>query len=170
MRWLIALFFLALVLTFSFRARTTTPATDAPQAEKVEVVVIPTQAAAKSPMPPVETMMKSLEISKEILREKGQLTSELEANPHATPPAVMKAGLVLGEIAEMEARYPERKDEFVRYYKECFENSETITITRVQCFKRYVRSTNLDESRTASMLAGLPSSVQRLYRRSEAMQ
>lgn len=170
MRWLVVSLLVLAALIFSFRGRYIAQPTDVPNEEKIGVVVLPAQTAAEVSAPKDETMKKSLEISKAVLKDKSQLKDELAANPHATPPAVMKAGLVLGEIAEMEARYPERKEEFIRYYRECFESSETITVTRVQCLKRYIRSAKLDESQKDSLLARLPAPVRRLHSRSETPQ
>ena len=172
MRWLVVSLLLSAVLYFSFWSRFIAQPADAPNEEKVSRVVIPKriQPDPVAPQPQDDPLRKSMEDSRAALKNKGQLKTELAENPHGTPPALIRAGLVLGEIAELEAQYPERKEEFTRYYRECFESSETITVTRVQCLKRYIRSAKLDGTQRESVVARLPDPVQRLYKRSEAMQ
>lgn len=117
---------------------------------------------------PLEAVEQKLEATKTLLKEKTTARAEVQQNPHGTPEALMAAGAALGEIGELESQHPERKAEFLRYYKDCYENEETMTVTRVQCLKRYVKSAKLSGSETESVLGNLPRPVQSLYRKSEA--
>ena len=170
MRWLVVSLFLSVLLYFGFRGRFIAQPTDASIEEKVGRAVIPKSIPSETAAPQQEALRKSMENSRAILKDKGQLATELAENPHRTPPAIIKAGLALGEIAEQEGRLPEQKEDFIRYYRECFESPETIAVSRVQCLKRYIRSARLDEPQREWVLAQLPNHVQRLYKRSEAMQ
>ncbi len=112
-----------------------------------------------------DEISQRLEEGRVLLRQKGKMRAELIQNPHGTPPSIMQAAEFLGQIEEWEGQFPERKKEFQSYYQECFRDEETMSVTRVQCLKRYVRIAELKENDASRLLSELPSSVQRLYKR-----
>lgn len=92
--------------------------------------------------------------------------SRIEKDPHGTPIEIMAAGEKLGEIAEIEERYPERREEVLALYKKCYLDQDVLTVTRVQCLKRYKKSLGLSEKDTGEILDHLPLAVQKLYKKS----
>ncbi len=116
-----------------------------------------------------DELTMELKESRMLLKQKSKMREELLKNPHGTPETIMKAGEALGRIEELEVKYPNRKDEFRSYYHECFNSNETMSVTRVQCLRRFIRIADLNEKETARLVAGLPNSVQRLYRRSNSI-
>lgn len=167
MRWLVLTFLIILTILLSSRRQFITEPTEDIRRESVAGDVTP----LPKPLQRSETTQnaeldRKLKESKPFLRDKSQVTDELAQNPHSTPPAIMTAALTLGEIAELEALHPESREEFLLFYKNCYESTETITVTRVQCLKRYLRSAQLDKSKSDSIIATLPTLEQRLYRKS----
>ncbi|RZA27121.1 MAG: hypothetical protein EOP10_01330 [Proteobacteria bacterium] len=137
-------------------------------AQKTEPTALPTTLKTPddgSPEAVVSEITKELEASKPLLKVKDEVRTEIAKDPHGTSSALMKAGEAVGTVADLEAEHPERKAEFQAYYKECFESSEMATVTRVQCLRRYVSSTNLSRDQTDKLLESLPDPVQSLYRR-----
>lgn len=118
---------------------------------------------------PLDEVQTKLKESHTALQAKASARAEVEASVHGTPNAVMNAGATLGNIAELEAEHPERKDEFIKFYQDCYASDETITVTRVQCLKRYVKAENLSQESREEILIALPLAVQKLYRRSEGI-
>lgn len=180
-RWLIAAVIIVLGLIFGIQYRMQSDALKIPNESVINPVVSDSEAKPEEKSPfdshladegpdPEIIIEKKLEASKPILQEKELLKRELAIDPHGTPAALMQAGQALGEISELEAKYPERKEEFVRYYKECFESEKTMTVTRVQCLRRYFKSAGVPETEVQSVIAGLPAPVQRLYKKTQSVE
>jgi hypothetical protein len=84
-------------------------------------------------------------------------------NPHITPQSIQEGGRLIGEVSAQEVRYPQHKYQIQEFYLNCAEDETTITVLRVQCLLRYVRSRQLSTQETRSLLAGMPGSVRNLY-------
>ncbi|RZA16425.1 MAG: hypothetical protein EOP10_24590 [Proteobacteria bacterium] len=166
MRWVIASVLMISILIFISQNKVQKMA-----AQKAEPTALPTTLKTPddgTPEAKVAEITKELEESKPLLKVKEDVRAEVAKDPHGTSSALMKAGETVGQVAELEAAHPERKAEFQAYYKECFESSEMATVTRVQCFRRYVSSRQLSREETDKILESLPRPVQSLYRRAAA--
>ncbi|RZA11149.1 MAG: hypothetical protein EOP10_33555 [Proteobacteria bacterium] len=59
--------------------------------------------------------------------------------------------------------HPEYKPEFQAFYLDCSKDETVITITRVQCLEKYVKSKNLSPEDETQVLSEVEPIVKKLY-------
>ncbi|MBC7662107.1 MAG: hypothetical protein H7249_20620 [Chitinophagaceae bacterium] len=110
-----------------------------------------------------QDVMAALVEARQSFKNKEAVTSEAAADPHQTPNAVIHSAEKLGEIVTLEQAHPEYSPEFQAFYLECAKDPDVITVTRVQCVEKYVKSKKLNASEETQLLSEVDPVVKRLY-------
>ena len=101
--------------------------------------------------------------ARQSFRSKEAVSSEAAADPHVTPNSIVKSAEKLGQLITLEQSHPEYKPEFQAFYLECSKDSLVITVTRVQCLEKYVKSKQLSEADEKQLLSETDQLVKKLY-------
>lgn len=108
-------------------------------------------------------VMGALMEARQSFRQKEEMRAEATADPHSTPPSIIKSAEKLGQIITLEQTHPEYKPEFQAFYLECSKDSLVITVTRVQCLEKYIQSKKPSADEEKALLAEVDPLVKKLY-------
>lgn len=101
-----------------------------------------TQVEVKSPETTNEaeavpdTLAKEYEETMEALPTVDDIRKLSEEEVHHSPVAVKEGGLLIGEIHEAAQKDPARREETLKFFKSCAENSELLPAIRAVCWKK----------------------------------
>ena len=112
-----------------------------------------------------EVVKKILETAIVDTRKQETVREQVQLDPHVTPAAILLGGQRIGEVTEQEAKHPELKVEFQKFYLDCARDQETITVNRVQCLQRYLLSRGLVGKEAQDIVESMPEPVQKIYLR-----
>lgn len=108
-------------------------------------------------------LSESLQAAKLALAVKDKIAALSARQLHHTPQLLIQAASRLGQVIELEAKYPERKQEFREFYGDCSYDEAIPTVTRAQCLKLYISQISGTEKDQQRILDELPPAVVHLY-------
>ncbi len=109
-------------------------------------------------------VMAALVEARQAFRKKDEVRNEASQDPHQTPPTIINAAEVLGNIFSLEKQNPAYKPEFQAFYLDCSKDAEVPTVTRVQCLVNYANSKTLTADEEEKLLSEVDPTVKQLYK------
>ncbi len=144
-----------------------------PQVEQPSVVIdestsVPGQKAESARAPSAHTSIQSsFQLARTIFQQKEAIAKSSAEELHRTPKQTVAAAEQLGNIVELEEKYPGEAASFQDFYIECARDEKVITVIRSQCLDRYAKLAKLDKDQQGQLLRQFPPEIVRLF---EALQ
>ncbi len=93
-----------------------------------------------------------------------QARAEVELNPHDTPESVMKAGAVIGYVADQMKADKKNVDSGLKFFKNCAQSNSVASTIRAVCLRNLVDFSSRYQNNVRVSFADYPEDIQRIAR------
>lgn len=161
----IALFFFILFISGSSTPSDSTPPENLITTQKQAEAIQKKLVLPEKKYQPARNSLKSFTMDAlEKLPTESDVRASVENNPHDTPESVMKAGAVIGYVADQMKKDSANVAAGLKFFKSCAENDETASTIRAVCLRNLVDFSGKYKNNVRVSFSDYPENIQRIAR------